>query len=87
MYENNTAEVKIGNEVSSWFCITSGVLSPYHMDYFGGLHLQENRKDNEKDNGIKLGGKNLLDSDYADGLSILDESVNKMNELLEFLRV
>ena len=25
MYENNTAEVKIRNEVSSWFCFESGV--------------------------------------------------------------
>jgi hypothetical protein len=34
MYENNTAAVKVGNEVSSWFCINSGVkqgciLSPF----------------------------------------------------------
>jgi len=25
MYENNTAAVKVGNEVSSWFGIKSGV--------------------------------------------------------------
>ena len=25
MYENNTAAVKVGNEVSNWFCIKSGV--------------------------------------------------------------
>ena len=34
MYENNTAVVKTGNVVSSWFCIKSGVkqgcvLSPF----------------------------------------------------------
>ena len=34
MYENNTAAVKVGNEVSNWFCIKSGVkqgcvLSPF----------------------------------------------------------
>ena len=39
------------------------------------------------DHGIKWGGKTLLDIDYADDLCILDESVSKMNELLEFLRV
>ena len=38
------------------------------------------------DHRIKWGGKTLLDLDYADDLSILDESVNKMNELLEVLR-
>ena len=36
---------------------------------------------------IKWGGKNFLDLDYADDLSILDESVSKLNELLEGLRV
>ena len=35
------------------------------------------------DHGIKWGEKTLLDLDYADDLSILDEIVSKMNELLE----
>jgi hypothetical protein len=41
------------------------------------------------DHGIKWGGKSLLDFflDYADDLSILDESVSKMNKVLEVLRV
>ena len=39
------------------------------------------------DRGIKWGGKTFMDLDYADDLSILDESVCKMNELLEVLRV
>ena len=39
------------------------------------------------EHGIKWGGKTLLDLDYADCLSILDESVSKLNELLEVLRV
>ena len=39
------------------------------------------------DHGIKWGGKNLLDLDYADDLSILDESVSKMDELFEVLRI
>jgi hypothetical protein len=37
--------------------------------------------------GIKRGGKSLLDLDYAEDLSILDESVSKMNEVLEVLQV
>ena len=40
-----------------------------------------------EDHGIKWGGKSLLDLDFADDLSILDESVNKMSEVLEVLRV
>ena len=39
------------------------------------------------DHGIKCTGKTSLDLDYADDLSILDESVSKMNEFLEVLRV
>ena len=39
------------------------------------------------DHEIKWGGKTLLDLDYADDLSILDESLSKMNEFLEFLWV
>nr|CAG4635673.1 EOG090X0BOE [Artemia franciscana] len=37
------------------------------------------------DHGIKWGGKSLLDLDYAYDLSFPDESVSKMNELLEVL--
>ena len=38
-----------------------------------------------EDHEIKWGGKTLLDLDYANDLSILDESVRKMNEFLEVL--
>ena len=39
------------------------------------------------DHGFKWGGKTLLGLDYADDLSILGESVSKMNAFLEVLRV
>ena len=39
------------------------------------------------DHGIKWGGNILLDLDYAFDLSILDESLNKMIELLDVLWV
>ena len=39
------------------------------------------------DHGIKWGGKPHLYLDYADDLGILDESVSKINEFLEVLRV
>ena len=39
------------------------------------------------EHGVKWGGKTLMDLDFADALSILDESVSKMNEFLEVLRV
>ncbi|XP_065575526.1 uncharacterized protein LOC136037037 [Artemia franciscana] len=91
MYKNNTAAVKVGNEVSSWFCIKSGVkqgcvLSPFICINLMGFVLSTIGQA-MGDNGIKWGGKTFLDLDYADDLSILDESVSKMNELLEVLRV
>ena len=40
-----------------------------------------------EDHGIKWGRKTLLDLDYGDDLSILEEILGKMNELLEVSRV
>ena len=42
---------------------------------------------NMGDHGIKWGGKTFLDLANADDLSILNESVSKINELSEVLRV
>ena len=89
MYENITAAVKVGNEVSRWFCIKLGVkqgciLSPFTWTILMDFVLRNTGKA-MGDHGIKWGGKTLLDLDYADDLSILDESVSKMNELLEVL--
>ena len=39
------------------------------------------------DHEIRWRGKILLDLDYAEDLSILDESVSIMNELLKVLQV
>ena len=91
MYENNTAVVKVGNEISNWFCIESGakqvfVLSPFIWIILMDFVLRSTGKA-IGDHGIKWEGKTLLDLDYADDLSILDESVSKMNEVLEVLRV
>ena len=91
MYENNTAAVKVGNEVSNWFCIKSGVkqgcvLSPFIWIILMDFILRSTGK-TIGDHGIKWVGRMLLDLDYADDLSILDESLSKMNEFLEVLRV
>ena len=55
------------------------------MDHFDGFVL---RRTGEAmgDHGIQWGGKTILDLDFADDLSVLDESGSKMNELLEVLR-
>ena len=58
------------------------------MDYFDGLCFKEHRKGNGRPRN-QMGRKKSpgLCLDYADGLSILDESASKMNEVLEVLRV
>jgi hypothetical protein len=56
------------------------------MDDFDRLCLEEHRKGNGRTRN-QMKRKTFLDLHYADYLSILDEIVNKMNELLEVLRV
>ena len=91
MYENNTAAIKVENEVSSWFCIKSGVkqgciLSHFIWIFFMDFVLRSTGKA-IGDHGIERGEKTLPDLDYADDLSILEESLRKMSKLLEVLRV
>ena len=85
MYKNNTAELNVGNEVSSWFCIKSGVkqgcvLSPFIWIILIDLVLRSTGKA-MGDHIIKWGRKAHLDLNYTDDLSILYESASKMNEL------
>ena len=56
------------------------------MDHFDGLCVDGTGKA-MGEHRIKHGGKSFMDLDYADDLSILDESVSKMNELLEVLQI
>jgi len=76
IYENNTASVKVGNEVSNWLCIKSGVkqgcvLHPFILIILMDFVLRSTGKA-IVDHGIRWGGEMLLDLDYADDLSILD---------------
>ena len=87
VYKKNTAVVKVGNEVCNCFFIKSGVkqgcvLSPFIWIILMDFILRSTGKA-IGDHGIKWGGKAILDLDYADDLSILDESMSKMNEFLE----
>ena len=91
MYENNTAVVKVGNEVSNWFYTKSGVkqghvLSPFILIILMDFVLRSARRA-MGDHGTKQGGKTLLDLYYADDLGSLDESLSKMSELLDVLGV
>ena len=75
--------VKVGNAVSSWFCIKSGVkqggvLFPFMHIILMNSALRSTGKA-MGDHAIKWGGKTLLNLDYAVDLRILDESVRKMN--------
>ena len=56
------------------------------MDYFDGLCLKEHIKGNGWPR-YQIEMNNSPDLGYADVLSILDESVSKMNEFLEVLRI
>ena len=89
IYENSTAAFKIGNEVSRWFCIKSGVkqgcvLSPFIWIIWMDFVLRSTGK-GMGNCRIKRGGKIPLDIDYADDLTFLDETMSKMNEFLEVL--
>ena len=57
-----------------------------YRNHFDGLCPKEHRKGNGRPRN-QMGKKTLLDLDYADDLSILDESVRKMKDFLEVLRV
>ena len=91
MYENNTALVKVGNQVSSWSCIKSSIKQGcvlFHLIWMVLMDLVTRSTGKSiRNHRIKWGGKILLDLNYADALSILDENESKMNELLEVLRV
>ena len=87
MPENDTAVVKVGNEVSRWFCIKSGVkqgcvLSPFIWIIWMDFVLRSTGKA-LGDHRIKWKKKTLFYLDYDDDLSILDEIMSKMNEFLE----
>ena len=81
----------ICNEVSCWFRVKSGVKQGCVLSLFIWIILIDfvlrSTREAIGGHGIKWGGKILLDLDYADDLSILAESVGKINELLEGLRV
>ena len=57
-----------------------------YMYRFVGFCLKKHRKGDGRPL-IKWRGKTLQDLNYADDLSILDDSTRKMNELLDVLRV
>ena len=74
--ENYSAVVKVGSEVSYWFCIKSGVKQGCVLSFFIWIILMDFVLRSTGmaigNNGIKWGGKMLLYLDYADNLSILD---------------
>ena len=86
LYRNNTAAVNVENKVSSWFCIKSGFEQGCVLSSFIWIVLTEivlrNTGKAMGDHEIKWRGKTFLDLDYADDLSILDESLSKLNKLL-----
>ena len=81
----------VGNEVSSLFCVKSRVkqgcvLSPLLWIILTDFVLKSTGKA-IRDHGIKWGEKAPLDLGYTDDLSVLDESVNKMDEFHRFYQL
>ena len=69
MYENNIAAAKVGNEVSNWFCIKSGVkqgcvLFPFERMNLMNFVLRSTGKA-MGDHRIKWGKKTFLDLDRS----------------------
>ena len=54
--------------------------------FLNGLLLQYQIHNQNLKKNLVIFSKFLLDLDYADDLSIIDESIGKINELLEVLR-
>jgi len=91
MYEDKITAVKQGNEVNSWFRIKSRVkegcvLSPFIWVILMDFIIKSTAKKMGEPT-FKWKSKTLLDLDYADDLSILDEDVSKLNEYLGVLQV
>jgi len=77
--------VRVGNEANCWFHNKSEmkqccVLSPFIWIILMDFVLNSTIKTMGK-HSIKWRRKTFQDLDYADDLSILNESVRKMNEL------
>ena len=91
MYEINAAAVKIGNEGSSWFRFKPGLLLVCVLTRFKWIILMDFiLRSPAKAIGVdelKWRSKTFLDLNYAEDLSILDESLSKMNKLSEILQV
>ena len=80
--ENNTAAVKVENEVRSGICTKSGVkqvcvLFPFIWAILIDFVLRSTEKA-MGEHGIKWERKTFLDLDYADDLHVLNKRVSKM---------
>ena len=86
MYEKKTPAIKVGNKVSSWFCIKSGVKQGCVLSFFIWISLTDFvlRSIGKvlRDHEIKWGGQTPLELEYD--LRILGESVSKMNKPQRF---
>jgi len=89
IYENNTTVAKVGNAISCWFRIESGISKGCVLSPFIWIILIYLRSTGKAmwERGIKWRRITFFYLDCTDNLIILDESVSKMNELLEVLRV
>ena len=81
IYENNAAAVKVENQGSSWFHIKSGVKQGCVLSLFIWITLMSFVLTGKAmgEHRIKWGRQTFLDLGYANELSILDESMSKID--------
>jgi len=88
LYDGTECAVKIGSNVSEWFNIESGVrqgcvLSPTLFNIVIDSIMA--KVDRNCDSGIKLPGVTLKDMEFADDVDLLNNSIRKLQSMLDDL--
>ena len=86
LYAGQEATVRIGHETTNWFQIGKGVcqgciLSPCFFKLYAE-YIMRNAGLDEAQAGIKIAGRNINNLRYADDITLMAESEEKLNSLL-----
>lgn len=86
LYWEQKAVVRVGDDVSEWFCIEKGVrqgcvLSPDLFSLYTQLVMEELRECE----GVKIGGKNINNIRYADDMVLIADTEEKLQSQVDKL--
>ena len=86
LYAGQEAIVRTGHETTDWFQIVKGVrqgciLSPCLFNFYA-VYIMKNAGLEEAQAGIKIAGRNINNSRYADGTTLMAESEEELKRLL-----